>query len=498
MNNFEKLKQQINLNDSLRRKKRLEEKKRKRESAKSKKRKKRKGKRGKELKSSPSDSSFPKGRKNNGSPSTSVYHSRSGKSFLLPSDMEFQECKKQSYNDFAVDNANVVMNDRQHLAVEDALELMRRQRLFTHDVVATSKRISTTFVERTLVGRRGMTYHYQRLRLFAYPWEDEETPKKSPLRTIRQLNETLKARARVQLSQTASRLKHENGSCDFNVVLINYMQPEQKSKNTLRKEPDFDLGLVSVSWHMDSSLQPFSTIAVYHQTTANRKSKDWRVALRVQKDNSTPALVVPLQSHQAYYMLRDFNHHHHHAVLTGTSSRYSTTHRVGVEEKDTIEYIEGRCEKALLAIEGKDFVKEASVIRLIGEVQTEIEMQWLRMFWVQGKRHADSHKRFWLQKISKLLVKWKTFEKIFDKTIKMMQINAKLFTTRSMEMMLFILNERVAGRREWKQRTKHKCYAKLSHDLRPMKPQFYSEEVDDIEKIELDIKSMEGVLLREK
>jgi hypothetical protein len=149
------------------------------------------------------------------------------------------------------------------------------------------------------------------------------------------LNDALKVRAseHVENVRFAKGVSNDyRGSTDFNVVLINYMQPagsvgcDQRSKKRhgrkgksgadrpslkgapavsttkrgpkLRNEPDFDLGLVSVSWHMDSSLQPWSTIAVYHQTSGGEAASDWRIALRVQKDATTPALCIPLKSHQ--------------------------------------------------------------------------------------------------------------------------------------------------------------------------------------------------------
>lgn len=119
----------------------------------------------------------------------------------------------------------------------------------------------------------------------------------------------------------------------------------------LKNEPSFEQDKCSVSWHADSTLEHFSTIGVYHCTSAAdpvaakagtvavaTESKDvdasWRIALRVWYDaegpNATralssragemssgariaPAVAVPLPSGSAYFLLDDFNHHHQHA-----------------------------------------------------------------------------------------------------------------------------------------------------------------------------------------
>lgn len=137
-----------------------------------------------------------------------------------------------------------------------------------------------------------------------------------------------------------------NGSCRFNISLINFMEPAGRGDVALKQEQEFGLGTTSVSWHADSSLEPFSTIGVYQQLYENgsgkggggggsnkkdRKRKGggssaaeedaWRVAVRVTGDDVTPALAFPLVDRATYYMLGDFNHHHHHAVLTGSANR---------------------------------------------------------------------------------------------------------------------------------------------------------------------------------
>ena len=117
-----------------------------------------------------------------------------------------------------------------------------------------------------------------------------------------QLNAQLAERSALHLDalvatrkQTAS-ADGERGSCAFNLTLINAMDPAS-ARPDLKPEPTFE-GVsggkavpVSVSWHADSSLEHFSTIAVYHATDAPQGSKndDWRVALRVYPDAEGPS-----------------------------------------------------------------------------------------------------------------------------------------------------------------------------------------------------------------
>ena len=54
----------------------------------------------------------------------------------------------------------------------------------------------------------------------------------------------------------------------------------------------------------------------------------WCIGLKVQWDVETPALAVPLDTGDAYYMLSDLNDTHQHCVVVGSHSRYSSTHRV--------------------------------------------------------------------------------------------------------------------------------------------------------------------------
>ena len=250
----------------------------------------------------------------------------------------------------------------------------------------------------------------------------------SPLRVVRRLNDAMKRRSRALLtSHRDARVGDVTGSCEFNVTLINLMEPERKESVALKDEGQFGMGKASVSWHSDSSLQDTSTVAVYHQTSGGIDGDDtsWHVALKC-LDGVTPALRVPLRSHSAYYMMRDFNLHHHHAVLNGDTRRFSSTHRVAVTARDTFDYVKARCERALAVLpslkwragkwpRGRKPPRDANeplsnAVRTLGETHREVEFQWIRMFWLQGTAHAAHHDGYWTRRIEELTQAWDVME----------------------------------------------------------------------------------------
>ena len=91
-----------------------------------------------------------------------------GRKYLIPGDAGFKECAATAYAGFHVDTAEKLAPKAFHDRVQAALQRMHRDGLFHHDVVAAGKAVSATFVTRTLIGCAGMTYHYQKLRIFAY------------------------------------------------------------------------------------------------------------------------------------------------------------------------------------------------------------------------------------------------------------------------------------------------------------------------------------------
>ena len=325
---------------------------------------------------------------------------------------------------------------------------------------------------------------------------------------MRQLNEALDRRAQHHLaalrpctpSTPAWNVVHPRGSTRYNISLINFCEPEGEGDVPLRDEPIFGLGTTSVSWHADSSLQDFSTIGVYQHVlrrgggraggSGSAGGEPWRVAVRVVGDDETPALNLSLRQGDTYYMLDDFNHHHHHAVLTGTAPRYSSTHRVSVVEKDTWAYVRGRCAAAReaaraavpAAAAGGDGLDEAA-IRLLGEIHTEVEMEWLRMFFVQGARHLKAHSGYWRPIMEDTLLPfWAGLERwarrIVDALVERAGTAAAAAdgarpTPRAYSMMIYLLRDRDEKRRDWAKRYKSPAYAALEPDCRPLRyPKF--------------------------
>ena len=408
--------------------------------------------------------------------------------YITPSHDEYDTCVARSYVGFRVDPPSI-LTDALHADVADAFRVMTKRGMFTRDVLAAGKSVSPTFVSRTLVGDRGMTYHYQKLRIFALPWDDELTPEGSPLRTVKRLNDAMKQRSRALLAKHADPRVKVTGSCEFNVTLINLMEPERRESMALKDEGQFGMGKASVSWHSDSSLQDTSTVAVYHQTAGGIDGDDtsWHIALKC-LDDVTPALRVPLNSHETYYMMRDFNMHHHHAVLNGDTRRFSSTHRVAVVAKDTFEYIQGKCTRALRTLPllkwhagkaprgwkvNKSTPPEplSKILHVLGDAHREVEFQWLRMFWLQGTRHASQHETYWAARIEELTQAWDAMELGLRWACDACRLAADgkaRSEPRAFEMLRYLLETIAECREEHDARCEAGAYAQVPEDCRPI------------------------------
>ena len=461
----------------------------------------------------------------------------SAASVLRPGDDEYEPCVRRAYAGFHVDPPETLARET-HDAAAGAFESMRALGLFHRDVLAAGNVVSPTFVRRVLVGERGMTYHYQKLRIFAHSWHEQDIsaqarssgvssgPDLSPLRVVRELNETLKARSARVLKQTrvttrddemmSRHASRHDGSCDFNVALINLMDASaaaSRSDVPLKDESRYGMGPTSVSWHSDSSLQPFSTVAVYHvcfdERSKNLQKKNdssWHVALRA-LDGRTPALRVPLPSRATYYMLRDFNAHHHHAVLAGDTRRYSSTHRVAVVDKDTFDHIKRVCVSAvrslpelrLMAANVKSRRKElgrksssaehgdafsARLARLtqnIGDAHREVEFQWIRMFWLQGEEHARAHAAYWRERIGELTQAWDAMELGLRWALECLRVDGVSSQTgflpnrRNYDLALYVFSEIAEAREAHFKRAASAAYAKLPETQRPVRKPAFAE-----------------------
>lgn len=385
-------------------------------------------------------------------------------SVLEPEDGEpFARVHRAHYRGFVVD-APSVLPASLHDDVERAFDDMRSRGEFTHDVVSAGNKVSTTYVRRCLLGEDGMTYHYQKLRLFAQPWRGREA-----YEVVRRLNETLTRSARERCEKLGGAFAESE--CEYNVTLINYMETEGESDIELRNEEKFDLGTTSVSWHSDSSLRENSTVAVYHTYEAPER-KDWRVALRA-LNAECEVLCVPLEDKATYYMCGEFNATHHHAVLTGSSARYSSTHRVAVVAKDTFQYIKRRCIDALAIVpdlERENKPLDAKQIQFLADVHREVEFQWIRMFHLQGEAHAAWHDTYWTRKIAELTEAWDRMEACFRVILSKLKRSSRSPESppRAYAMLLYALKTVKELRDEYTKRTKASAYASLPPSQRPV------------------------------
>ncbi|GAA6072985.1 alpha-ketoglutarate-dependent dioxygenase FTO isoform X1, partial [Tachysurus ichikawai] len=114
----------------------------------------------------------------------------------------------------------------------------------------------------------------------------------------------------------------------------------------------------------------------------------------------------------------DLNRTHQHCVLAGDTARFSSTHRVAQCVTGTLEYIQKRCSEALenLHTDPETGAKSLrslllSTIQHIEDIHNEVEFEWLRQYWFQGRRYA----RFcswWSKPMERLETDWKQMERM--------------------------------------------------------------------------------------
>ena len=200
--------------------------------------------------------------------------------------------------------------------IKKSLQAMEKAGLFRYDITqpfGLGTKCAKTYVSRCLVGEEGTTYRYLGLRMFAYPWnsnlngENTDQSLKLALHSILKLNEHCEARAYTHLEDLKRRRLTQRdskvvsvGSNKFDIALINRMDSKEMN---LKLEPKFQREKCSVSWHADSSLEHYSTIAVYHLILDNDGNElnspssinqSWSIALRVSPNAEGPN-VSPLK-----------------------------------------------------------------------------------------------------------------------------------------------------------------------------------------------------------
>ncbi|XP_052416985.1 alpha-ketoglutarate-dependent dioxygenase FTO isoform X2 [Carassius gibelio] len=313
------------------------------------------------------------------------------------------------------------------------------------------------------------------------------------------------------------------GLVQFNITLINYMDPTAMTQ--LKEEPYYGMGKMAVGWHHDENLVPLSPVAVYSyscpaepknegvtekdgegqskekekeaETEGEGTSKEepkkeegegsgkeevqkekacWRVGLKVAWDIHTPGLALPLQSGDCYYMTDDLNRTHQHCVLAGDTARFSSTHRVAQCCTGTLDYIKKRCSEALenLHTDSEKTTKSLksllpSTLQHIEDIHNEVEFEWLRQYWFQGRRYA----RFcswWTKPMEQMEKDWKEMERMTQLLLAVVEDeNTVQENRREMaDILLNALTDRQQHRQTWRDR----CQSSLAQTLPPEEAPF--------------------------
>ena len=414
-----------------------------------------------------------------------------GKRFRTPDDDHFDELLKNHYDGFVhIPSTDVPFRSQ----FSEALLRLRDANYYQYDIVmAGGQHLSRTFVRRCLVGNPGITYKYLGLRLFAHAWSGSES--NSMLRQVGHYNDAMK-----ELTTT----KAGGEKCEYNLTLINYMEPSSYgTKLALKDEAFYGMGPVSVSWHADSSLQDYSDIGVFtccgdddgfdedqaksekkHNHFKHKHSKktwDWKIALRQNEPVKILPIVTPIRNGDVYCMVGSLNQTHQHAVLAGSNMhRISSTHRVAVTATDTYEYIESKCQRSVdeLAIQLEVSTKDQHTwdVEAIVESQktlSEVEFEWIAQYWIQGIGHHKLHTSWHLY--------MKTLERMWRKLeeqTKQLFDNVLSHCTERRDVIQVLISQfssRKQHRKHWDERRSDGIYKRrVAEEFRPVERPMHS------------------------
>ncbi|XP_074865284.1 alpha-ketoglutarate-dependent dioxygenase FTO isoform X5 [Carettochelys insculpta] len=413
--------------------------------------------------------------------------------YLTPRDAEFHQVWKTKYSKLLLRKADQIPKEL-HYVVQEAFVTFQKHDCFFQDLVRIKGKDFLTPVSRILIGNPGYTYKYLNTRLFTVPWpiDDYEikychpelfTACKALIKLNDYLNiETVQALREQNLCETketedaavtgrkqdfvtftkgkGSLLKDQStlytpsSDCttlkyrtSYNLTLLNYMDPLQMTY--LKQEPYFGMGNMAVSWHHDENLVEGSTVAVY-----NYSCKD------------------------------DLNMTHQHCVLAGLQPRFSSTHRVAECSRGTLEYIFGQCEVALQNLQTDPVSAalslkslEVQVVKKVEGIHNEVEFEWLRQFWFQGKRYKKCT-YWWFEPMAKLEEFWKKME--FMTSLVLCEVGKRERTmeqkTEIINSLLPLLNERQELRKEWTARCQCQLAVSLPEDQRPKCHPFWKDD----------------------
>ncbi|XP_057285561.1 alpha-ketoglutarate-dependent dioxygenase FTO isoform X4 [Pezoporus wallicus] len=411
--------------------------------------------------------------------------------YMTPVDADFHQLWKSKYSKLIFRKSDTVPEEL-HQMVQEGFLTLREHDCFFQDLVRIKGKDFVTPVSRILIGNPGCTYKYLNTRLFTVPWPNEGYDIKycSPqihdaCKALIRLNDYLHIEAvkalqdfletkeindttviyreqnfATSLTEKGSVSKDQSSCCvrvdnymslknrtSYNVTLLNYMDPLQMLY--LKQEPYFGMGDMAVSWHHDENLVERSTVAVYsyscegsavaerdEQTLKGRDPAVWHVGLKVAWDIETPGLAMPLHQGDCYLMLDDLNMTHQHCVLAGFSPRFSSTHRVA-----------------------------------------EVEFEWLRQFWFQGKRYLKCTD-WWLKPIAKLEEFWRKMEIMTSLVLSEFRKEEQIEEQRNktIRCFLLVLTERQRLRKEWTARCQSEAAESLPEDQKPECHPFWTDD----------------------
>lgn len=253
-------------------------------------------------------------------------NSESSKGFLEAHHKNFAKVLSTCYDGCIVEGGDKFPADF-HQRFQHALQELESLGFYQFDFTqpaGLNTKVAKTFVTRCVVGDPGMTYKYLGLRMFGFPWTAGVLGANSATVTVGAMNQELIKRSN---DLNAASGKGAYGSSQFNLTLINRCYPDGEEVS-LKLEPMFEKDHLTVSWHADSSLDHYSSIAVYHfnEEDAKKIQKPWRLSLRVHVNAEgpqqgkpapvevdAPPIAISLPKECVYYLLDDFNHHHQHS-----------------------------------------------------------------------------------------------------------------------------------------------------------------------------------------
>ncbi|KAH0619643.1 hypothetical protein JD844_000459 [Phrynosoma platyrhinos] len=229
------------------------------------------------------------------------------------------------------------------------------------------------------------------------------------------------------------------GRTSYNLTLLNYMDPQQMP--FLKQEPYYGMGKMAVSWHHDENLVERSTVAVYSycceggckvreeekgikpdvdnlekKSLNGRDPAIWHVALKVAWDIKTPGLAIPLRQGDCYFMLGEYQ------TTPGIVQLMLSmdNHLSPFCSQGTLTYIMDQCSAALENLQTDADLRCLSLksldvrdIKRVEDTHNEVEFEWLRQFWFQGKRYRKCTD-WWDEPMAALEEKWRKMEVMQD------------------------------------------------------------------------------------